>query len=75
MRMECRALFRARYGIVDGDLNSISPIGLNQRPWVCAIDQQLRFGVPIRRDCTSSNVERVASDNACIRVILVWVGI
>lgn len=63
MPVQCCSFGRARGVVedvvVDGDLNNISPIGLNCRPREGSIDEQNRFLVAIRRNHASTDSEIV----------------
>jgi len=52
--------------IVDGDLNPVTPVGLDERTWELAVDEESIFLDSIRSDLAVGNAEVVLAGDTCV---------
>lgn len=71
MPVQCSPFFRPSNLVMNGDLESIPPVGFKGRPRELAVDQDNASVDAIRRNVPTGDCQVVCTDNACVSVSLV----
>lgn len=75
MPMKRRALHRTSNLVDHGNLDGIAPISLDRRSRKLSVDQDHISLDTIRSHDAALKNEVVASDNACVGRVCVWIGV
>jgi hypothetical protein len=73
--MQCCALFRSRDVVMHGNLNSVTPVGLDQWAGVGSIDEEDISLISIWGNDTAANGEIITSYDTCVGARVIVVGV